>query len=108
MSWNKSPLAFDDVRQAFEDALTSETGIRIRYATRGRAVTERSRFNYFRKVERADSKNVYEPDHPLHGRCMYDKFTLRIPPKGAEDETYLYIEPRKYEDLEIEVIPPKK
>lgn len=102
MNWNKSPLAFGDVRDAFERALNAERGIKITCASHGEAIILRSRFNYYRKLDRADNRNTYPEDHPLHGSSAYDRLVLRVPPKGAPDDTAVFIEPRKVEDLAIE------
>lgn len=104
MSYNKSPLAFDDVREAFEKALTSTRGVKILCASRGAAVVLRSRFNYFRKIHRCESRSIYTPDHPMWGKTPYDRLALRIPPKGADDQHILYIEHHSVENLEIEEI----
>jgi hypothetical protein len=104
MSYNKSPLAFDDIAEAFERALAAPKGIRIPCASRGAAINLRSRFNYLRKINRTENRTVYGPEHPMHGRSIYDKLILRIPPREAADCTTLYIEPRSIEDLRIEEI----
>jgi hypothetical protein len=104
MSYNRSPLAFDDIRGAFERALASPKGIRISCATWGAAVVLRSRFNYLRKLDREANKKTFEVDHPLWNRSVYDKLVLRIPPKGDKEESMLYIEKRDVEDLNIEEI----
>jgi len=102
MSWSKSPLAFDDVREAFERAIETEKGIMIRCKSHAHATTTRSRFNYFRKLDRVENQKVYPPGNPMHGKSVYDRFSLRIPPKGSPDDRTLYIEVRSIDDLDIE------
>lgn len=102
MSWNKSPLAFDDCKETFEQALESPRGIRVIYESRSRAINERSRFNYCRKLNRAANKDIYPEDHYMHGRSPYDTLVLRIPPKNSPDAHILYIEKRLVENLKIE------
>ena len=104
MSYNKSPLAFDDVRDIFDRALDSQKGLRIPCASRSAAITLRSRFNYFRKANRKDNADMYPSDHSLHGKSMYDKLSLRVPPKGAPDEHVLYIELHTSSSLTVEEI----
>jgi len=104
MSYNKSPLAFDDIAEAFERALNSPKGVRISCANRGAAIVLRSRFNYFRKLNREDNKRTYPTDHHLWNRSPYDKLILRVPPKGGPEEAVLYIEPRSIDDMTIEEI----
>jgi hypothetical protein len=93
MSHNKSYLAFDDVREIFDRALIAPKGVHVSLPTRGKAVATRSRFNYFRLLDREENGKTYEKDHPMYNRSAYDKLVLRIPPKGAPDENILYIEP---------------
>lgn len=104
MSYNKSLLAFDDIREAFEKALSAPKGIRISCSSRGAAVILRSRFNYYRKLDREQNGKTYETDHPMWNRSPYDKLVLRIPPKNEPEANTLYIEPRSIGDLFIEEI----
>jgi len=104
MSYNRSPLAFDDIKDAFDRAVASPKGIRISCDSHGAAVVLRSRFNYFRKQDREDNKRTYPPDHPLSGRSPYDRLVLRIPQKGTPEDTVLFIEPRSVADMHIEEI----
>lgn len=106
MSYNRSPLAFDDIREAFDRAISSPRGIRIACTSRGAAVMLRSRFNYFRKLNRAENVQIYSADSPMWNRSVYDKLVLRIPPKGDALENILFIEPRSIGDLQIEEIGP--
>lgn len=105
MSYNKSALAFDDIREAFEKALNAPKGVRIPCADRGAAIILRSRFNYYRKLNRAENGRTYPDDHYMWNRSVYDRLVLRIPPKGTAEENVLYIEPRSVTDLVIEEIP---
>jgi len=104
MSFNRSPLAFDDIREAFDRAVNSPKGIRISCESYGAAVVLRSRFNYYRKMDREENKRTYPPDHQMWNRSAYDRLILRIPSKGSEEETTLYIEPRSVADMNIEEI----
>ena len=104
MSYNKSPLAFEDIREAFERALAAPKGIRIPCSSRGAAINLRSRFNYLRKISRAENRQIYDSSHPMYGKSMYDKLILRIPGRNEPDAAVLYIEPRSIEDFIIEEI----
>jgi hypothetical protein len=104
MSYNRSPLAFDDVREAFERALGAPKGIRVVCKDRGAAFVLRSRFNYFRTLDREENRKTYQPDDPMYGKSVYDRLILRIPPKGDKDEHVLLIEPRSVEAFDIEDI----
>lgn len=103
--WNKSPLAFEDVREIFNRALESERGITIKCKTRSEAITLRSRMNYLRKVDRKENAVTYQSDHPMYMRSIWDKYLLRLPPKGAPDETTIYVMVRTIDELHIEDIP---
>jgi predicted aconitase with swiveling domain len=104
MSFNKSPLAFDDIREAFNRALEAPKGIRILCTTRGAAILLRSRFNYFRKVDRQANRAIYDPEHSMHSKSIYDRLVLRIPPKGSVHDNTLIIEPITVDNLTIEEI----
>ena len=104
MSFNRSALAFEDIEEAFERALASAKGIRIPCINRGAAVTLRSRFNYFRWMNRRNSTQIYPQDHPMWNKSVYDKLILRLPPKGSDEEHILYVEPRSAYPLEIHEI----
>lgn len=105
MAFNQSPLAFDDLKPHFDRALEAEKGIKIVCDSFAQATILRARFNYYRKLDRQANTKVYEADHPLYGKSLYDKLILRVPKKGTVDSHCLYIEKRvptdwKVEDLE--------
>jgi hypothetical protein len=102
VSYNKSAFAFDDVQPAFDQALAAEKGIRIVCTSHSAAIILRSRFNYFRKLDREQNKVTYEKNHHLHGKSVYDKLILRVPPKGTPNEHCVYLEKRDISDLKIE------
>jgi hypothetical protein len=102
MSYNKSLLAFDDVKPAFDRALEHPKGLRIKCETHAKAIVLRGRFNYFRGADRKENTKIYPNDHPLWNRSIYDKLILRVPKKGSEDENYVYLEKRSVDNFEIE------
>lgn len=104
MPYSTSVLAFDDVKDAFEKALEAPKGIRVVCDTRASAIVLRSRFNYYRKLDRQNNAKIYPPDHHLHNRSAYDKLIIRIPYRGSQEEATLYIVPRSIDDLTIEEI----
>lgn len=106
MSFNRSILAFDDIRHVFDRALQTPHGLKIPCGSRGKAVNLRARFNYFRKIDRDESFKIYPPDHPMFGKSSYDKLALRIPEKGSPEENVLFIEPHSAEKYKIEEIVP--
>ena len=102
MGFSRSPLAFDDIKAALDKALEAQKGIRIRCRDRGAAVFLRQRFNSFRKLDRQENARIYDNEHPMFRRSIYDKLVLRIPAKGNAEEEYLYVEKRGIEDFLIE------
>jgi len=107
MGFNKSLLAFDDVREIYQQAIDSESGIRVKFTSNGRALAARHRFNSYRKADRAENCKIYSEDHPMFGRSVYDRLILRIPKQGMEDDMYLYIEKRSANQFEIEPLTSK-
>jgi hypothetical protein len=104
MPYNKSSQAFDDIKEAFERALAAPKGIRIPCLDRAAAIQHRARFNYFRKMNREDSKKIYDRDHPMWGCSVYDKLIVRLPSRGTPEENVLYIIPHSIDDFNIEEI----
>lgn len=102
--WNKSDLAFEDAREAFDRALAAPHGICLVCENRAIAVTLRARFHYFRKIDRNQNKKTYEPGHPMHGNSSYDPLILRIPQPGNPNEHMLFIERRPPFNYTIEEI----
>lgn len=104
MGFSRSPRAFTDAREILERALEAPKGVRIPCSSRSAATLLRSRLNYYRKIDRAQNKMVYDQDHPLYGQSMYDALILRIPPKGTPGDNILWIEPHSTEGIVIEEI----
>ena len=104
MSFNRSSLSFEDIEQAFDKALESPKGLRIKCVSRSAAIALRSRFNYYRKLNRDENKKTYPTDHPLWGKSVYDALVLRIPTRGTAEDNVLYIEPNSLGDVLIEEI----
>ena len=102
---NTSTKAFDDVMQLLDRALQSERGVRVPCPNRSSAVQLRSRANYYRKMTRIESKEIYPFDDKRHGVSPYDGLILRLGPKDSPEEAVLYVEPRLASSFTIEDIP---
>ena len=102
--YNKSPLAFDDLREVFDKAMEAQRGLRVVCKSRSEAVITRSRLNYLRKMDRKENAITYQNDHPLYMRSVWDKLVLRIPAKGTPEEAVIYIEKRSSDNLVLEEI----
>lgn len=98
MGFNRSPLAFDDVKEVLERALDSPKGIRVTFETTRAAVDFRRRANTYRKQERERSVKLYAPGDPLYGVSIYDKYILRLV------DSVIYIELRTTDGIKVEEI----
>jgi len=76
VSFNRTPLALEDVRVILDRALAARVGVRVPFATKGEAVYWRGRANYLRRQDRKDNAAIYRPDHPLHKQSAYDGLRL--------------------------------
>src|SRR5262245_5072405 len=93
--FNKSPLAFDDIRELLDKALDRlPKALRVPCQDHSHAMSRRTRFNYFRAMDRDQNARTYPEGHPMHKKTPYDRLIFRIPRKGAPDDNYIYIEPR--------------
>lgn len=72
MGFNRSPLAFADCQGAFDRALSSPRGIKIRCVSAAAAVRLRARMNHFRARDREKALTIYDPTHPMYGKSVYD------------------------------------
>lgn len=94
---NTSPLAHRDIAGALDRALANGRGIRLRCEDHGMAVTLRQKAYTFRKIDKRESKRIYDSDHPLYNASPYD--ALVMTPRQHDGEWYLYIEVSRAERL---------
>ena len=74
------PLAtYEDCRRHFEQALESQRGIILRFATSTQAVTHRKRLHELRAALRRQSAQMHPSSSPLHGTCEFDTLVCQIP-----------------------------
>lgn len=79
MSFNKSPLAFDDVRKIFDAALEAPKGVKIKLPSPAAAIHMRARMHHFRsKIDRQNNYDIYPPEHPMHGNSVYDRLVVKL------------------------------
>jgi len=90
MTLSTSPLAYEDCRQAMDAALDDPVGVRLAVPDLDAAYNLRLRLNQARRLNRDDNKKLYEPDHPMHGRSMYDRLVFKI--KQLNGQRFLYLE----------------
>ena len=100
MSFNRSRLAYDDVKEILDQALETPKGIRVSFPTEGAAIDFRRRANSFRKQDRERSTQLYSRGDPLYGVSLYDKLVLRL----NKNDSILFIEFRTTDKMKVEVI----
>ena len=93
MTVSTSRSAYNDCYDLFDRAaVPGSIGIRVSCETRGMANNLRTRLHYARKLNRELAKEMFEPDHPDHGKSVYDPLVVRVHSDG--DGWWVYIEPR--------------
>lgn len=101
MTISNSVLAYDDCYDLFEQALTSDKGIRIEFDEVGKARQHVMRMHQARQLTRNQNTKIYSKDHPMFGKSEYDQ--LRCSCREVDEVWYVYIEkvqtPNKVEEL---------
>lgn len=103
MANSSSRLAFDDCFKLFDRANAARKGIMVRRNSRGDAINLRTRLHTARDIDRRDNAAVYDQDHPLYWRSIYDDIICKI--VQNETGTWLVLEKlsgRVFEIYEIE------
>lgn len=91
MSTSTSLLAFTDCLAAYDRALADPLGTRVLMDDEGAAIYFRMRCHQARKLVRQNNAKIYpDPEHPLHGRSVYDGVTCRV--RWVDDRVYCYFE----------------
>lgn len=75
--------SYEDLRTHLDQAMSSERGIKVFYATHGEAVYQLSRFNKFRVLDRENSTEIYDPGDARRGVSVYDRLKMTVPKEGA-------------------------
>lgn len=78
MPYANSLQAYPDVRQLFDQALESDKGLRLTFASENEATTSAGRFNAFRVRDRKENAKIYPADHPMHGNSVYDGLQVQV------------------------------
>ena len=90
MSVSTSRLAYTDCYKVLDQALTDEVGARVRMSDMDKANYLRMRLNQARSIDRKDNCQLYDEDHPLYGRSVYDVLIFRL--RQIDDEAWVYVE----------------
>lgn len=78
MSYNTSITSYVDIRGALDRALESVKGVRLKFPDERAAFTFKGRVHSFRYLDRKENKKIYaDPDHPMHGRSVYDPLMVK-------------------------------
>lgn len=62
----------------WQKAVESERGLRIKVRSAKEAWHTRSRLYGARERARKESKKLFAPDHPQHGKSFYEDFVIRL------------------------------
>jgi hypothetical protein len=92
MTISNSRLAYKDCYQIFDAAMDDSKGIRIKVEDMDAATFLRMRLHQARVLERQHNAKVYEPDHKMHGCCIYDIVTIKIRPQVNDGIVYVVLE----------------
>lgn len=87
---------YSDSEEYFEQALASERGIAVDFATAGQATNFMQKLNSFRVKQRKTNSKVYPDGHPLHNRTPWDNIIVRKDP-ADESRTTVLLQPAKLE-----------
>lgn len=100
MGVTKSPMAFEDCREAFERAMAAERGVKITFPTVREAVAFRARLNTFRMHNRRANEKIYPEGSELHGWSEYDALVASIPrDEQGHMKSEVHIKKRSAEEL---------
>lgn len=102
MPTSTSRLAYEDCFSYFSEALDDPRGVRILLAKPGDAHQLRVRMNAARVLDREANAETYDPSHPLFGRSEFDQVMVRLVAERGSEETWVYIERRGANVLQIQ------
>lgn len=76
MGTNSSMLAYEDIRELMDRAISSENGVATIVDTYGAAIRLRQRIYAFRNLSRKQSTKIYQLDDPMFGKTVYDNLVV--------------------------------
>lgn len=77
MSNSTSSLAYADIREILDQALTAPRSIQFEMSSDKAAMRWVSRANSFRVVERKQNCAVYPEGHSMHGASVFDTLLIK-------------------------------
>lgn len=90
MSLIYSRSAYGDCYEVFDKAMEDQEGVRVKMPDYNAAVFFRMRMHQARKINRDDSKRIYDAQSPMFNASTYDKLVVRI--KSDGDNWFVYVE----------------
>jgi hypothetical protein len=80
MSASNDHPAYADCYEFFEQAMTSERGVRIRFISKTAAMAYRFRMNKARQLDRERNRRIHtaDPDNPAYNRSEYAGIIISI------------------------------
>lgn len=92
--FNRSPLAFEDCKAIFDQAMDSKSGIQVRCQSYGEAYGLKTRLNTYRAMDREENRKIYQPDDRMYGNSAYDRLVIQLAKRGAKDDHVVWVMPR--------------
>lgn len=99
MSMPKTLIAYGDIQDTLDRALSAPKGVSISFPTYGAAVHFRQRIYSYRKLLRDESLKVYESTSPEYGRSVYDSLVITTP--ARTEPTALEIRKSEFKLMEV-------
>ena len=84
--------AYSDCLDLWTKAVTDPVGTRALFSTYPEAFKFQARLNHYRKLEREESKRVYERSDPKWNTSEFDPLIVRIKAAAEDDGWWVYIE----------------
>lgn len=101
MSPSSSILAYDDIREALDRALSAPNGVSVSFLSKGQAIHFQQRVYKFRLLDRKESRKLFPEGDPRHGRSVYDVITI---PKIEEVDNKAFVKILKNEAGNLEIV----
>lgn len=96
MTLPTSRLAYTEYYEIWERALADPAGIRLRLADYDSCIFHRTRLHYSRTLQKAESRDLYEPGDPQYNVSPYDRYQCLIRPSPDGEAFNLLIVPRTF------------
>lgn len=102
MSLPNRIAAYEDCFSIYERAAASSKGTRVAFASRGEAEYFAMRMQQARSLQRAESRQVYEPHDTRYDKSLYDSLIVRRAVEDDNGDWWVYIQRHESNILAIE------